>query len=46
MNQFKSGIYFLNLKKKILNKGLEQADAGLGTPLKEVNQKSVCVNKA
>jgi hypothetical protein len=26
-------------QKKILNKSLEQADAGLGTPLKEVNQK-------
>ena len=27
------------LHKNLINKGLEQADAGLGTPLKTVNQK-------
>ncbi|SHN19199.1 hypothetical protein [Mucilaginibacter sp. OK098] len=26
-------------QKKLLNKSLEQADAGLGTPLKEINQR-------
>jgi len=26
-------------QKKLISKGLEQADAGLGTPLKEVNKR-------